>query len=240
MVSLKNAKSTGLVKLHLGCGEKIFPGFVNVDVRKFPGVDLVMDLSDLSRFKNESVDVIYCSHHLEHFPKDQVPKILVEYYRILKPKGMLKVAVPDLDTIAKLYVEHQDWFTPPHEPWLGIIYGGQDYPYNFHKTGFNFRWLKYLLEKAGFVRVFRYEPSEEWGYRDASFARKPFKVLLSLNVQALKGNPADIDKVSPEFKYTRLEKFFAFLEGVVLRIEGKIVETRLSLIRHRLKGAGRR
>lgn len=223
------------VRLHLGCGSIILPGFINIDVLDLPGVDIVMDLSDVSRFKSKSVDFLYASHHLEHFPTAQVPKILKEYFRILRPRGVVKIAVPDLDAVMELYVKHKNWFTPPHNPWLGILYGGQDYEFNFHKTGFNFLWLKYLLENAGFTDVERFKPSEEFGVRDASFARRPFNQSVSLNVQAAKPSKSGERIATPPevFEYSFLERLLTVLEKRILKWEDWLVDKRLKLIRFR-------
>lgn len=223
------------VRLHLGCGSIILPGFINIDALDLPGVDMVMDLSNLKKFKSNSVELIYGSHHLEHFPTAHIPRLLEEYFRVLKPGGVIKVAVPDLDAIAELYVKHEDWFTPPHNPWLGLLYGGQDYKFNFHKTGFNFVWLKYLLEQAGFRDVKRFTPSEEFGTRDASFASKPFNRSVSLNVQATKPSKSREGRATPPeaFEYSLLERWLTLLEKIVLKCEGWIVDKRLKLIRFR-------
>jgi predicted SAM-dependent methyltransferase len=133
------------------------------------------------------LDEVYCCHTLEHFSTSVVPDILNDFRRILKAGGLLRVAVPDLDAICRCYVEHIDWFTPPHNPWLGLIYGGQTDPFDFHKTGFNLRWMQHLLAEAGFHDILPYQPEEICGLRDASFASEPFGISVSLNVMAVRG-----------------------------------------------------
>ena len=73
-------------------------------------------------------------------------------------------------------------------PWIGLLYGGQGDPYDFHKTGFNFCWMKYLLENMGFegVQEYPHEPHFVPGFVDASLAKEPFGKYLSLNVVAFK------------------------------------------------------
>jgi hypothetical protein len=106
---------------------------------------------------------------------------------VLRPGGVLLVAVPDLDAIARILVERSGWFTPPHNPWLGAIYGGQKDEWDFHKTGFTGPWLAYLLDSAGFGDVRRVERFDEIGIPDASVSAQPFGVNISLNMRAVAG-----------------------------------------------------
>lgn len=79
-------------KLNLGCGDDIRKGFINVDIRKNKGVDIVHDLNKKLPFKNGSVDYIYCSHVLEHL-KD--PTMFVrEMYRVSKNGATIYLRVP--------------------------------------------------------------------------------------------------------------------------------------------------
>ena len=174
------------IRLHLGSGSAIIPDFINVDILQIPGVALRCDLSKTLPFKVESIQECYLCHVLEHFATDQVPIILRELSRIMKPGALLRVCVPDLDTIFRTYVNRIEWFSPPHNPWLGLIYGGQKDEFDFHRTGFNYQWIEYLLEEAGFAQVERYDPVEIQGIRDASFAEEPFGVNVSLNVRAIR------------------------------------------------------
>jgi len=81
------------IKLHLGCGEKVIDGFVNIDVFPYPGV--TVGFAEKLDFDDNSVDLIYASHLLEHYPKDETVPVLEEWHRVLKLGGILRVAVPD-------------------------------------------------------------------------------------------------------------------------------------------------
>lgn len=179
--------ATGGVKLHVGCGANPLPGWFNVDITDRPGLAFRCDLNTGLPLADRSIDEIYCCHVLEHFATSAVPDILREFARVLRSPGILRVAVPDLDTICRCYSEHIDWFTPPHNPWLGLFYGGQTDRFDFHKTGFNFRWLEHLLHQAEFHGIRTYQPEEMYyNLRDASFADEPFGVRVSLNVLAVR------------------------------------------------------
>ena len=104
----------------------------------------------------------------------------------MKPGALLRVCVPDVDKIFLTYVENIKRFSPPHNLWLGYIYGRKKDEFDFHRTGFNYSWMEYLLEEAGFANIERYDPEEIHGIRDASFAEEPFGVNVSLNVRDIR------------------------------------------------------
>lgn len=175
------------IRINLGCGANPIAGFTNVDALEGPGVDVVAELRDGLPFPDESADLIYASHVLEHFPTETVPVLLAEWKRVLRTGGRLLVAVPDLDAIAALMVENRGWFTPPHNPWLGAIYGGQKDEYDFHQTGFTEPWLTALLAGAGFGAIQRVAWFKEIGASDLSRADLPFGRNISLNLRAIAG-----------------------------------------------------
>lgn len=137
------------MKLILGAGKTSrIKGFKNVDIQKFQGIDYVCDISILP-FKNNSVSEIYASHCLEHFPHPQTSRVLAEWFRVLKPRGTLYVAVPDFDAGVRLYVK-QNALT---DFILSLLYGGQENECCIHYTSFNYKNLLYKLSLAGFVNT---------------------------------------------------------------------------------------
>lgn len=176
-------------RLHLGCGNIRLTGFCNVDILTTAAVDVVSDISKLDNFADNSIELIYACHVLEHFSHDEAVSVLRRWFDVLAPGGELRISVPDLDRIVKIY--HNNWQhfqTPGNSPWIGLLYGGQGDPYDFHKTGFNFCWMRHLLDKIGFVDIAEYphEPHFVAGVVDASLAKEPFGEFLSLNVVARK------------------------------------------------------
>lgn len=81
-------------KLHLGCGRKILPGFVNVDIVEAPGVDLVCDVSQGIPFVDDVFDEIRAVDFLEHIPTARVIHVMNEIHRVLAPGGVLRAHVP--------------------------------------------------------------------------------------------------------------------------------------------------
>jgi predicted SAM-dependent methyltransferase len=209
--------------LNLGSGEVALEGFTNVDaLADAPNVDVVADLSEPLPFGDGEADLIYAAHVLEHFPTDVVPRLLADWRRVLHAGGLLLVAVPDLELIARTLVdERPGWFTPPHNPWLGAIYGGQKDEYDFHKTGFTAPWLAGLLTDAGFGSVQRVARFREVGAADTSFSPVPFGSNLSLNMRAVAGAGALPDEL---FARTRTERLLDRLDFILLA--GMVVSTR--------------
>jgi SAM-dependent methyltransferase len=56
-------------------------------------------------FRTGAFDVVYHSHLLEHLTRTEGTALLTECWRVLRPGGVLRVAVPDLERIATLYVD---------------------------------------------------------------------------------------------------------------------------------------
>jgi SAM-dependent methyltransferase len=173
--------------INLGCGPRPLEGFVNVDLLEAPGVDVVADVSGRLPFDDGSVDLLYASHVLEHLPTARVSEVLREWRRVLRDGGRILIAVPDLERIAHLLVSRSGWFTPPNQPWVGLVYGGQKDGLDFHKTGFSSPWLAALLHDAGFGSTERVERFPEIGANDASWSPLPFGTNISLNMRAVAG-----------------------------------------------------
>jgi len=91
--------------LNLGCGDRFHPDWENVDLYPTgPGVR-VCDLRKKTPYPDETFDVVYHSHVLEHFPRRAAFNLLLDCYRVLKHGGVVRVVVPDLEQITRLYLE---------------------------------------------------------------------------------------------------------------------------------------
>lgn len=176
------------IKVHLGCGKRYIPGFIHIDLVDHPHIDYKSDVSDLSMFGDNSVDLIYACHVLEHFKRYEIEEVLREWHRVLKLGGILRVAVPDFEAVVIVYEEYKDM-----ELVIGLLCGRQNHDYNFHHVVFDFRYLKKLLTKVGFKNVHRYDwrKTIHKDYDDYSQAYIPHMdkehgILMSLNVEAEK------------------------------------------------------
>jgi len=90
--------------LNLGCGTRAHPAWTNVDFKARAAGVIEHNLLKGLPFVDESFDVVYHSHLLEHLPKRQGPVFLKECFRILRSDGIIRVAVPDLEQIVRYYL----------------------------------------------------------------------------------------------------------------------------------------
>jgi SAM-dependent methyltransferase len=91
--------------LNLGCGRRFHSDWENLDFSAPSTAVRAHDLRKGIPFPDESFDVVYHSHVLEHFSKQTARSFLQECHRVLRRGGVSRVAVPDLEKIAQLYLE---------------------------------------------------------------------------------------------------------------------------------------
>jgi len=85
-------------KLNLGCGKDIKKDYINLDIVKFNGVDVVHDLNKPPYpFKDNEFEEIICNSIIEHL--ENIPIVMDELYRILQPEGVIKIVVPHFTSV---------------------------------------------------------------------------------------------------------------------------------------------
>lgn len=196
--SYKQPLST--TKLNLGCGGKPEQGYINCDLYPGPGIDEVFSLDEVP-YADASVDEIASEHALEHLPRPKAHAAVAEWARVLKPGGIIKLKIPDLEECCKNYLQdpinRETW-------WLHTLYGVQDFRHEnkppnmvnygqIHYTGFTETSIVTLLAKNGLItdKIEKYD-----GFSTPSLsliARKPLpgngkKIALinnSLNIKYL-------------------------------------------------------
>jgi len=142
---------------------------MNIDIlslRQHIPAEVQFKCWDLRRgipWPDSSVDLIRCSHLLEHLTLQEAKNLLVEMFRVLKPGGIARIATPDLDIIIKHYrnkdMSYFNAIQPPEyiqaptdgEKFSQLLFS-REYE---HKAIYNFDMLKSFLEQAGFTKVFR-------------------------------------------------------------------------------------
>lgn len=152
---------TGL-KLHLGCGPRAMPGWVNIDAFEQPNLNLRWDLRDPFPCRDGVAELIYSEHVLEHLDRGDADRLLVELRRLLQPGGIVRLGVPDAEIYFRHYVEgngeffaqlqHLGGAVQPLETPIEVInqmfrMGGA------HLFAWDFPTLKLALERAGFMEI---------------------------------------------------------------------------------------
>lgn len=180
-------RAEGKLYLHLGCGHVNHNKFINIDAYPYPNVHYVQSIDKLFQFKDESVDLIYASHCLEHFSYHRTMAVLTEWYRVLKKGAILRLSVPDFDKLVDIYFNHS------HNPDVIIpqLMGGQNNKYNFHLSAFNHVNLGRFLHSVGFSEIREWKPGSEdlTTFNDFSIYKKDVEGKLyeiSLNIEAIK------------------------------------------------------
>lgn len=189
------------IKLNIG-GGKGHPkvdGWTIVDLRS--GADIVIDITqDTLPYTDDSVDVIFTSHTLEHIYPQQLGTVLSEFYRVLKPKqGLLRIGVPDIELAIQAYRDKDYGFFRAatevsvfdREAPIGGLLASWFYstrrfadPKLPHGEGhvhcFDYDHLAYWLKKTGFKRIWRsaYQQSILPELRTEAFDRHPTETLF--------------------------------------------------------------
>ena len=177
-------------KLHLGCGVKHLPGWFHVDALDYDHVDHKGPVDDLDFIPDGQVGLIYACHVLEHFGRKETVRVLTEWRRVLRPGGVLRLAVPDYEACAKLYLSGV--LDRGLEDVRGLMIGGQRDQYDFHGNVFDTADLTRFLKEAGFssVRPWDWRTTEHKDMDDYSQAYLPHMdkengTLVSLNLEGV-------------------------------------------------------
>jgi len=125
--------------------------------------DIIGSMQDMQAVATGSVDALYSAHNIEHVHTHEVPQVLQEFLRVLKPAGFIVVTCPDLQTVCQWVAEDKLEDAAYHSPAgpitpLDILYGhtaaiAAGHFYMAHKTGFTLKSLTRLLQQAGFQTI---------------------------------------------------------------------------------------
>jgi hypothetical protein len=145
----KLKKLASSLKVNVGCGHIALEGYVNVDRRELPGVDVVAEANNMP-FAANSVAELFAAHLMEHFPQEQLRREILPYWKgLLKPRGKLRAVVPDADAMIREFAAGRYGYADLRE----VTFGGQDYEGDFHYNMFTPESLSALLREAGFAKV---------------------------------------------------------------------------------------
>lgn len=168
------------IRLNIGAGETEIEGYTPIDRKQG------LEAYPLA-YEDNSVDAIRASHILEHFGHGDVPKVLNEWVRVLKPGGRIRIAVPDMRKIGIMAVDDSD------PRWLLYLMGGQTDANDFHKTVFTREKLEEAMVRAGIEQI------ESWTSNNTDCAALP----VSLNLQGRK-SPMGVPKAEALLKVSAI------------------------------------
>ena len=148
--------------LNVGCGPNPTKNFINLDYLWVPGVDICWDITKGIPLESETMEGIYTEHCLEHISFLECQEAIKDFYRILKPKGIVRIIVPDGELYIDLYTrskkgenvkfpyvsdeEKQNGFTP-------IMPVNRIFREHGHLFAYDAETLTMLLKNAGFTNI---------------------------------------------------------------------------------------
>ena len=142
------------LRLHLGCGENHFPGYVNIDfppsehtVQTRVAADLFADITLLD-FPDETVDEIRLHHVFEHFGRSQALALLIRWHEWLKVGGTLHIETPDVMGCAKALLTGISYKTK--QAFLRHAFGSHEAAWAYHYDGWYEEKFQQVLSKLGF------------------------------------------------------------------------------------------
>lgn len=140
-------------KLHIG-GKVRAEGWEVLNAMAAPYVDHVCNAKDLSQFADNAFGEIYASHILEHLDySGEIEVTLREWHRVLVPGGRLMVSVPDLDVLARLFLQKEGISFEERVFIMRMIFGGHQNEYDYHLVGLNQELLTGYLLLTGFTNI---------------------------------------------------------------------------------------
>src|SRR5262249_45743128 len=100
------AANTAEIKLQLGCGHNLLPGWVNTDREPVPSADY-LDFTRPFPFVDNALDAVFCEHTIEHIEKAEAARMIGEVFRVLKSGGVFRIVTPSLENFCRMALEPQ-------------------------------------------------------------------------------------------------------------------------------------
>jgi predicted SAM-dependent methyltransferase len=148
----------GTRRLNWGCGAAGEAGWINSDIREGPGIQYPADILDGLPLEPDSFDYVVSIHALQELAYPDLLAALAELRRVLKPGGVLRLGLPDMEKGFRAYHRgDRDYFEIPDSEVvsLGAKLAVQLTWYGYSRSLFNWEFIQELLLKAGFRSVHR-------------------------------------------------------------------------------------
>ncbi|APZ95456.1 class I SAM-dependent methyltransferase [Fuerstiella marisgermanici] len=143
------------IKLHWGCGPRHLDGWLNVDGWASPATDYVHDLRNRLPLADNSVELIFTEHVLEHIEFNKARDVLADFYRVMQPCGRIRIVIPGLAQCCTAYASgEREWFRRIDGPCMSTGMGfNRVFFAHFHRFIYDFETLAIIMREAGFSEV---------------------------------------------------------------------------------------
>lgn len=159
---IKRDKLDRLRYVNVGCGANITDKYLNLDYFWKPGIDLCWDVTKGIPCKENTIKGIFTEHCLEHISFSACKDVIAEFFRILRPGGVVRIIVPDAELYIELYIASrggkevrfpnqgdyvfEDFFTP-------LMAVNRIFRDHEHLYAYDFETMSALLSRQGFIEI---------------------------------------------------------------------------------------
>ena len=138
------------MRLHIGSGPVTIPGWTNVDIARWPGVDIVLDVRE--PWPMNDVEFVFAEHFIEHLTLSDGLTFLRSCRAALKPDGVLRLSTPNLDWVWLTHYKNPDEMSED-EKLIGCLEINRAFHGWGHEFLYNVHTLELALRAAGFAEV---------------------------------------------------------------------------------------
>lgn len=150
--------------VNFGCGKNYQNGWINIDAEDNGDINLFFSTDNVIPFDSNSIDGVFSEHFIEHIDFLTGVHFMSESYRILKPKGVLRIICPDLDYVLnglndlklnklkEMFISVGDFRRLPKDISNAEVINWMFYGHG-HKFIYNFECMEQLLYSVGFSKV---------------------------------------------------------------------------------------
>jgi predicted SAM-dependent methyltransferase len=152
------------VRVNIGAGSAPTEGWLNTDLFRSPD-RVKLDATRRWPFADEVLAAINIEHMVEHLERDQLPPLLAEAHRTLRPGGLIRISTPDLEGLSHAYREADPAVLEAHRGHGYTARNHADLVNNYsqlfgHRHIYDFATLELLLREAGFEQIERQDFGE--------------------------------------------------------------------------------
>lgn len=146
---LPKIKLKGKIQLNLGCGNKLEKGYINIDERDC-GQEIIWDIREGLPFPDNSVDVVWSQHMMEHLTNDEAKELFRDIYRVLKVGGITIHTMPHASDPTSCYFDHESFWNEERVDTMIRIPGLENFKITKNHSGSKnvIKELFFALEKV--------------------------------------------------------------------------------------------